>query len=169
MFTLVIRGVNILWWKHLMAFTPSTRYCPVRHSHRSPFPNFPLDDIPNSLNKWPGSSWGPNICFSNIFLLWLSTPFFYRYFSYCQTFWRTKKKKSQIGPVVFSLISINWHFWPCGKMFALIHTGKKFQFYFSNVNIFIFLTMSQNSLKNSFGKVVFQILAKIEMMRYKNQ
>ena len=29
------------------------------------------------------------------------------------------------------------------------------------------LTMSQNSLKNSFGKVVFQILAKIEMTRNK--
>ena len=29
--------------------------------------------------------------------------------------------------------------------------------------------MSQNSLKNSFGKVVFQILAKIEMTPNKNQ
>ena len=29
-------------------------------------------------------------------------------------------------------------------------------------------TLSQISLKNSFGKVVFQILAKIEMMRNKN-
>ena len=27
-----MRGVNILGWKHLMAFTPSTRYCPVCHS-----------------------------------------------------------------------------------------------------------------------------------------
>ena len=48
MFTLAIGGVNIPGWKHLMTFTPSTRYCPVRHSpsfaipHRSPFPNFPL-------------------------------------------------------------------------------------------------------------------------------
>ena len=32
-----------------------------------------------------------------------------------------------------------------------------------------FPTLSQISLKNSFGKVVFQILAKIEMMRNKNQ
>ena len=30
-------------------------------------------------------------------------------------------------------------------------------------------TLSQISLKNSFGKVVFQILAKIEMTRNKNQ
>ena len=30
-------------------------------------------------------------------------------------------------------------------------------------------TLSQISLKNSFGKVVFQILAKIEMMRNKNR
>ena len=30
-------------------------------------------------------------------------------------------------------------------------------------------TLSQISLKNSFGKVFFQILAKIEMMRNKNQ
>ena len=30
-------------------------------------------------------------------------------------------------------------------------------------------TLSQISLKNSFGKVVFQILAKIKMMRSKNQ
>ena len=32
MFTLAIGEVNILGWKHLMTFTPSTRYCPVRHS-----------------------------------------------------------------------------------------------------------------------------------------
>ena len=32
MFTLAIGGVDILGWKHLMTFTPSTRYCPVRHS-----------------------------------------------------------------------------------------------------------------------------------------
>ena len=32
MFTLAIGGVSILGWKHLMTFTPSTRYCPVRHS-----------------------------------------------------------------------------------------------------------------------------------------
>ena len=32
MFTLAIGRVNILGWKHLMTFTPSTRYCPVRHS-----------------------------------------------------------------------------------------------------------------------------------------
>ena len=31
------------------------------------------------------------------------------------------------------------------------------------------LTMSQNSMKNSCGKVVFQILAKIEMTRNKNR
>ena len=30
-------------------------------------------------------------------------------------------------------------------------------------------TLSKISLKNSFGKVVFQILAKIEMMRNKNR
>ena len=30
-------------------------------------------------------------------------------------------------------------------------------------------TLSQISLKNSFGKVVFQILGKIEMMRNKNR
>ena len=30
-------------------------------------------------------------------------------------------------------------------------------------------TLSQISLKNSYGKVVFQILAKIEMMRNKNR
>ena len=32
-----------------------------------------------------------------------------------------------------------------------------------------FPTLSQISLKNSFGKVVFQILAKIEMTRNKNR
>ena len=26
------RRVNIIGWNHLMTFTPSTRYCPVRHS-----------------------------------------------------------------------------------------------------------------------------------------
>ena len=31
------RGVNIQVW---MTFTLSTKYCTVRHSHRSPFPNF---------------------------------------------------------------------------------------------------------------------------------
>ena len=48
MFTLAISGVNILGWKHLMALTPSTRYCPVRHS-----PSF---GIPQLSPKWSHKS-----------------------------------------------------------------------------------------------------------------
>ena len=40
-YALAIRGVNILGWKHLMAFTPSD-IALFTIPHRSPFPNFPL-------------------------------------------------------------------------------------------------------------------------------
>ena len=36
MFTLPIGGVNMPGWKHLMTFTPSTRYCTVRRVRHSP-------------------------------------------------------------------------------------------------------------------------------------
>ena len=123
--------------------------------------------------KWPrGGPWDQDLFFAHFATF--ACAFFIVIFSNCLTFryasFDAKKKFNQ--PCHFLA---NWNklallhnirnlFWPpfwSGLIFL--------KCYFINVNLFMFPTLSQISLKNSFGKVVFQILAKIEMTWNKNQ
>ena len=54
-------------------------------------------------------------------------------------------------------------------MAAILIWNRFLKCYFSNLNLFMFSNLESISLKNFFGKVVFQILANIEMMQIKNR
>ena len=109
--------------------------------------------------RWPrgGGSYGPNIFFCMVYYFRLH--FFDRYF-----FLIVLLSEMPLYSCLLALLhNIKKLFWP-----PFWNGINFFKCYFSNVNLFMFPTLSQISLKNSFGKVVFQILAKIEMTRNKN-
>ena len=58
-----IGGVNILRWKHLMTFTPSTRYCTVRHSPSFAIPQLSLTYICPNWCGFHEYHIDPDLCF----------------------------------------------------------------------------------------------------------